>query len=402
MGHIIFTWELGGGAGHVSGFLPVARQLKAKGHSVQLIVSDIVTAECLLADEGIDYIQAPLHLQGGNKSAVSLSYSDILLNTGFYNANSLLARVKAWLTLYRLTKPDLILHDHSPAALLASRTLSIPRALFGTGFSVPPSMEPLPSFRPWVTVKTQQLEEADARVLSVINQVLTTLDELPLTALKQLFDVDENFLCTLNELDHYPERQNATYWGPRLEVAQGVSPHWLPTDGKKIFVYVHSYYPHLERLLQDIRLSGYSSLIYCPGISAALVRQYRCETLEFSDKPLQMQAVVDECQLIISNAGLGMVSASLLAGIPMLLLPIHAEQLLVAKRAAALKVALYEVPENKKGNFKKQIKRLMENSGFTTAARAFAARYCDSNWEEDQQRLVERCDELMVAGKAVA
>jgi len=398
MGHIIFTWELGGGAGHIDGFLPVARQLKAKGYSVQFIVSDIVTAQLLLADDNIDFIQAPLFFQRIHKPAALLSYSDILLNHGFGDARSLLARINAWRTLYRLTKPDLILHDHSPTALLASRLLSIPRALYGAGFFVPPSTVPLPSFRPWVAVKKQQLLDRDSRVLSVINHVLTQLDQPPLEVLNDLFDVEENFLCTLSELDHYPERQDVRYWGPRFNTAQGVTPHWLPTDGKKVFVYVHSYYPHLERLLRDIQLCGYSCLVYSPGISSELVRKYRCETVDFSDKPLRMDVVVKECQLIICNSGLGMVSASLLAGIPMLLLPIHAEQFIVARRAADLKAALYDVPENKKCQFKKQIKLLMEDSGFITAARAFAARYQDINLVDQQKQVVERCEALMLKG----
>ncbi|NOZ53056.1 MAG: glycosyltransferase family 1 protein [Gammaproteobacteria bacterium] len=395
MGHILFTWELGGGAGHISGFLPVARQLKEQGHSVQLIVNDVVTAEWLLAGEDIDYMQAPLYLQSSHKSVASSSYSGILLNRGFADEKSLLARVKAWLTLYRLTKPDLILHDFSPTALLASRALSIQTALYGAGFFTPPLMLPLPNFRPWMPVKTQQLLATDARVLSVVNNVLVTLEQPPLTALKDLFDVEENFLCTLNELDHYPERPGAVYWGPRFDSMQGVIPQWLPTEGKKIFVYVHSFYPHLEKLLRDIHACGYSCLIYSPGISNALVRKYRSDVIDFSDKPLQLQAVVKECQLIICNAGLGIVSASLLAGIPMLLLPIHVEQLIVAKRAAAEKAALYEMPENKKNNFKKQIKLLMENNSFTTAARAFATRYHHFNMADMQKQVVARCEEMM-------
>lgn len=396
MGHIVFTWELGGGSGHISGFLPVARRLKEKGHSIQCIVKDVVTAESLLADKNIDYIQAPLHLQHIHKPAVSVSYSGILLNRGFSDEKSLLARVKAWLTLYRLTKPDLILHDHSPTALLASRVLSVPKALYGSGFFAPPPQVPLPGFRPWESIKTQQLLDTDSRVLSVINKVLIKLDQLPLTTLKDLFEVEENFLCTFSELDHYPERQNAVYWGPRYNIKLGITPRWLPSNGKKIFVYVHSFYPHLEKLLKDIHLCGYSSLIYSPGISNTLVRKYRCETIDFSDKPLQMQDVVKECHLIICNAGIGIVSASLLAGIPMLLLPIHIEQLIIAKRAAAEKTALYEVPENKKFNFKKQIKLLMENSEFTTAARAFSARHHNFDGEHMQKQLVKRCEELML------
>ena len=48
MGKVAFCWELGGGLGHIAGFLPVANHLKEKGHEVIFIVKSLLNTEQLV------------------------------------------------------------------------------------------------------------------------------------------------------------------------------------------------------------------------------------------------------------------------------------------------------------------------------------------------------------------
>ncbi len=53
----MLTWELGGGFGHLSILLLVARRLRIRGHEVLFAGKDLAAAYNLLDDEGFRYVQ---------------------------------------------------------------------------------------------------------------------------------------------------------------------------------------------------------------------------------------------------------------------------------------------------------------------------------------------------------
>lgn len=396
MSRIVHTWELGAGSGHLSGFLPIATLLDAQGHELFFIVKDVAKAHSVLPDNTWQYVQAPLHWQGAQQTIDAVSYADILFNVGFDNEHRLLARIKAWQSLYRLLRPEMVIIDHSPTALLAAHILSLPRVLFGSGFFAPPNLSPLPSYRSWLKLAPQRLETSERQVLQVINTVLRRLGCAPLEKVADLFQVDENFLCTFKELDHYADRAGPVqYWGPRFNPKEGTTPAWLPGGENKIFAYLHPYYANLEKLLNDMRSSTDSFLVYSPGITLGQIRKYRGGNLDFVEQPVQIEHLARECELVICNAGHGLVSGALLAGLPLLLLPIHAEQMILAQNAAKTGAVLYALPEDKKANFKKMIKTLLTEPGYKKAAQDFARQHTDFNLQQRNQAIVDRCAQIL-------
>ena len=57
------------------------------------------------------------------------NFAHLLYNNGFYDADSLKATVQAWRELYETVRPDLIVFDHSPTALLAACGFQAKKAL---------------------------------------------------------------------------------------------------------------------------------------------------------------------------------------------------------------------------------------------------------------------------------
>ena len=53
MARYLFAWELGGDYGHLARLLPVALELRARGHEVVFAVRDLMGAEKLLTPHGI-------------------------------------------------------------------------------------------------------------------------------------------------------------------------------------------------------------------------------------------------------------------------------------------------------------------------------------------------------------
>ena len=123
MSTIVFAWELGGDYGHLSRLLPIALELRQRGHTPVFLVRDLLGAETLLTPHGIAALQAPLWLGRVNGLPEPIGYPEMLMRFGYLNAQALTGVCRAWRHLFALLKPDLLVLDHAPTALLASLSL---------------------------------------------------------------------------------------------------------------------------------------------------------------------------------------------------------------------------------------------------------------------------------------
>jgi UDP:flavonoid glycosyltransferase YjiC (YdhE family) len=395
MATIVYAWELGAGYGHISGFAPVGEDLCRRGHKVVYVIKDLANANAFLDPGKFTYLQAPVFFSNAAAQRPVLCYPDLLQNVGYDTPTHLANRIRSWRALYDLLQPDLLVADHAPTALLSARDYAWPRVLFGTGFFAPPLTSPPPSLRPWINVPMQHLLSAENQVLQTINQALQPLEVTPLKMLADIFRVNENFLCTFKELDHYPQREGATYWGPRGHDQRGESPAWPTQHRQKIFAYIYPSYTHFPKLMQALREINASVLVHSPGISSAAIKNYVSANIEFSEQPVEPKYFVSQSDLVICHAGHGTVSRLLLGGKPLLLLPLHLEQMIIAKNVHDLGAGLYMLPETKNPNYKKLIKSLLSDESFTNAAREFAGRYAGFDLEQRNRRVADRCLSIM-------
>ena len=90
------------------------------------------------------------------------TFAQILHNCGFGDAAELATMAEAWRKLYDFVRPDLIIFDHAPTALLASAGYPVRRALIGTGFFSPPDLgrsRACRTSRTWLEPNATVLEE---------------------------------------------------------------------------------------------------------------------------------------------------------------------------------------------------------------------------------------------------
>ena len=161
MSRILFAWELGGGYGHTSRFLPIGLKLRDRNHEVIFVLKDLSHAEMILGRHGFSFLQAPIWLpKMTGLSNPPLNYPEILLRFGFHNKETLASMVKAWRQLFALVRPDLLILDHAPTALLASYGGKIPRTIIGSGFSSPPRITPMPNMRAWQKSESSQISSS--------------------------------------------------------------------------------------------------------------------------------------------------------------------------------------------------------------------------------------------------
>lgn len=392
MAKILFTWELGAGYGHLLRFLPLAIELKNRGHDVVFVLRNLERVEQFFGEYEFEVYQAPLWQASAKGMPEIASYADILLRYGFFDATGLTGLVKSWQNYLRMLQPDLIIFDHSPTALLASHDNPTPRIILGNGFEIPPQVSPLPAIRWWSNTPNNRLQDHEQKVLETINQVQESLGDQPLECLAQLFDVEKIFLATFQELDQYPNRKEGQYFGIIMSTDIGVAPIWPIASGKKIFAYLDANYAGFDNLLASLNALECSVIIHSPGLSGTKIKQFESANIKFSNQAVNIDLVRKQCDLAICHSGVGTGTAMLLAGCPVLLIPTQLEQYTVAKCIVEIGAGLVVEPEYKKLNFKQLIKTFFKDSSYAEAAKTFAQKYSNFDSQVMIKELADQCE----------
>lgn len=400
MARIVYAWELGEDYGHIASFMPFALKLREQGHEVIFIIRDLSSAESVVGRYGFHLLQSPLW----NKFLpelpdFQLSFADILIRHGFHSQEGLTGLVRAWNALLSLLRPDLIVADYSPVALLAARGYGLPRAVFGTGFCAPPRVSPLPALRHWTNRPQESLQHSEQHVLAVANAVLAQMGGQPLQMVAELFDAEENFLCTFPELDHYPHRGDARYWGPIYNISQGVAVDWPAGEGKCIFAYIKAQHPNFETLLDYLGGSGHRVVVFAAGIVPSQIEKFQSGRMVVSSQPVDLSRLIGSCDLAVCHAGHGTLGAMLLAGVPVLLLPLNLEQDLAANRVDKLGAGMVVDIQARPDDFAPLFETLLNEASYKRNAQAFALKHADFNQAAQLDRMAARIGEILAESK---
>ncbi len=394
MASILYAWEFGANLGHVGSFMPLARALRDQGHDVHWMVTQPAVVGDFLASEGFAWLAAPMVPEVARQGP-PLTYADILLRFGYADPRTLFGLVGSWREAMRLTGARLVLADHAPTALLAARTLDIPVTLFSNGFTSPPKRVPLPNMRPWAAVPEQSISQLDLGALSTANKVLERFQCPPLSHLANLFDVTEEALVTFPELDHYADRGPARYWGSLPSAGVGKTANWPVCGRFRLFAYLRRESPHHEAVLAALHAMGHSTVVYFPGLPPELARRFSATHMTFLDQPADIGQMTREADVAITYASLATTTAFLLAGKPMLMLPGHLEQFLVARRVEEMGAGRLVNPELPPGDLRATIADLIDNPSWRSNARAFADKYAAFDQQAVIGNLVRRIAEIL-------
>jgi UDP:flavonoid glycosyltransferase YjiC (YdhE family) len=394
MANLLYAWEFGAGMGHIGAFLPLARALREQGHQVEWAVVSPTAAARILDKEEFTWLQAPTCPEQFRQGP-PLSYADILLRFGYANPAVLLGLTVGWRELIRLTGAQALIADHAPTALLAARTMGLPVVLYSSGFCVPPGEQPSPNMRPWLPLPIAQLQALEDAALSNINRILARFGQPDLHALWQLFDVEEDTLLGFPELDHYANRGTARYWGNLPDAGVGTLPLWPNLPGKRLFAYLRQECHHHEAVLEAMRSLGLPAVIFFPDAPDALLARFASPHMGFSREPLDLASVVQEVDVAITYASLSTTTRFLLAGKPLLLLPWHLEQFMMARRVSEMGAGIFIDPEKPPTGLAEALMQIIETSDFAANAQAFARKYAAFTQEVVVNNLVRRIEEIV-------
>ncbi len=393
MARIAFAWELGGEYGHAMSCAALARALHARGHSIALVFREVQQLAYLPETRAYDVFQAPRAAAEG-RAAVPASLADILLGCGYADPAELTRLLGEWRALLGSWKPDLVLADFAPTAMLAARSLGLTIATFGNGFFVPPRRAPLPPFRVDEPVDERRLAAADVAALASVNTALASFAAPPLAILADQFQAAEHFLCTFPELDHYGGREASGYWGPRIRFDRGKEIAWPKRAGKRIFVYVKRALPLLDALIGWLAALPHRVVAFVPGLEPERRQRLEGPGRIVADRPVRLDGLLRECDLIVCHGG-ETATGALLYGVPQLLFPFHYEQYLTARRLEQVGGAAWLGVAAPPAAIGAAIEALLADPRFGRAATAFAARYRSFSPEEQRRRIVARIEELL-------
>lgn len=401
MGRILIAWELGGHLGHLGRFVGIAKRFRELGHEPFFACRDLRSAGIMLAPHDFPFLQAPVY-RGAARGAPRppRSYSEILLHHGYLNSRDLSGLIGGWRGLTDLIRPELVLSDYAPTALLALRGTGIPCASFGSGFFLPPSTEPLPPLEPWQHIPPERLRYSDALVLGVINEVLTGMGETRLDFLHEALSVDECFLTTVAEIDHYGARSKTHYWGPVIGPDAGSPPPWPESKGPRIFGYVKPRHGYLEAVVESLAEIECSAVVFSPREARLDTGKLSAANVRVVDKPLDVRRCAQESDLAITHAGHDTSATMLVFGTPILMLPLQVEQYVLSRRIHDLGAGLIVHPRDGEAGVRKGLHEMLSDESYRNAARFFSNKYAWVRGTGVRDAVVARCLALMDGGRS--
>lgn len=376
MSRVLAVWEMGANMGHIDRLLLTARALRSRGHEVSFVLRDLSRAHGRIAAEGFAMGQAPVWLPQLANPPRLANYTSVLAAAGWLDAPGLAGLISGWRRWYDVLRPDVLICDHAPTALLATRGLGLNVWAIGTSFEVPPRGEHFPPMAFWDPAAAARCAADDATLLPVANQALALHGLAPMDRLTDLFAGCGRAIASLPELAHYGGYRDATpFCGPTYVGDSGVAPDWPAGKGPKVFAYLNPSHAEFSRLMQALRELGVRALVHAKGLSTEAAQRLGGPQLRFEAQPVAMDAALAEADLVVSHGGLGTATAALLAGKPQLAVTTHMEQLMTGRRLTDQGLGLAVPPGAPAPDWRRLMGQLLNEPRFSAAARAVAERH---------------------------
>lgn len=336
---LLFAWELGAHFGHVSKITEIVRALGPRAE-VFVAAREPAAFRALAPDLPVTLLPAPAAPPRPPASVEDqgISYPDDLRHVGWHAPAPLAALVESWGALFALVKPAMIVAQAAPTALLAARAAGFRAATVGSGYDAPPRGAPMPPFFHWMEGRAEEAARREARVLEKANAALRLRGGPEMGAFADLMRAGPFLLATFPEIDHYGDRSrfepdHPPYLGQLMTQDRGEALTWRKGARRRIFGYLRPGSAIFDAAVEALaaRAGEADVILAAPGASAALKARFAAGPLRLVDGPARLDQLLEACDLGVSHGSNGVAAGFLLAGVPQVALPTHAEQIMVAR-----------------------------------------------------------------------
>lgn len=339
---VLFAWELGANFGHANKIARAAERLQDEA-DLFVAAREVAAIRQIAPDLKTTLLPAPYartrRLSRGEQGPVN--FAAMLSTEGWHDPVELGAAVESWRSLFDLVRPDVIVFQAAPTALLAARGTGRKTVVLGGGYDNPPLSSPMAPFDGEKPELIEIAKTQEAAVLACANEALAMNDAPKAGAFCDLLASDLSLLMTWAEIDHYENRakvqpDHPPYLGALLGTGQGVELDWAGCDGARILAYLRPGSPYANAGLQALAAAGPANdiILSAPGIAPPDVKALTARGVQVSDKPVRLDRLLPNCDLGLSHASNGVGAAFLTAGVRQVGLPAQREQAMFARKLA--------------------------------------------------------------------
>jgi hypothetical protein len=313
---VLLAWELGEGLGHLPPLKAIALALQPLGVKPVFALREIHHAGPALRDFNAPVFVAPHWSKPAAPPFKTGSFADILGANGYTTSERAASLIGAWDRLIDHVKPDAIVCEHAPSAMLSAFG-RIPVAFVGNGFAVPPADEAqFPPYTPGVGSP-----EGQDVVLEAISVALRRLGRPAPATLTAPFRGDFRGVYSFPLIDSYRAVRRERVLGP-IEPQPPLAP--LP-ERPRLFVYSALDFARIDALFQCLMDIGPEASVYLRGNLGPRAAILRSRGVEVFDKPQPFAEIMPRASVVFSHAGSGFTNAALASGRPHITFPRHFE-----------------------------------------------------------------------------
>ncbi|GAB6051366.1 hypothetical protein JCM17960_01860 [Magnetospira thiophila] len=391
MGRVLLGWEMGGGLGHVSVMLELAKALKKLGHSSVLALRNLAETSALVREQGFPVVPAPVPTpqrrgpQG--QFQPTAGYGDILAGMGFDDPRRLAAHVGAWDGLLQVVQPDLVIADHAPLLRVAAHG-RVPSVVYGSGFTVPPChLSRYPKILPHVPSIVDE-----SVLLETFNSVQKQRGAKLFDRLPQILEADARFVITLPRLDPYAALRQEKTLGP----LHGLPARTPPPEKPRLFVYMGADSTNLPAVLDGVARSGLTADLYIRDGTEALIAPHRQPQLTYHMQPPNLWDMLRGSSIVLHYGSLATSMACLATGRPQIIALHHhleqrfnAQQMIQEGWAIGLKMGF------KATSLEVLLQKISQDSSFAARTLAAATDIAPAEREPSLERVIQGCHQLI-------
>ncbi|MDI1267795.1 MAG: hypothetical protein PSV40_01650 [Polaromonas sp.] len=351
---LLLATEADEGSGHIAPWTGFVGQALQQGFGVHMAAPNVEQLEQWMGKRPeIGIWQAPVFRSASSTNQASpKSWPELLLSLGYGDAAQLTGAVKAWLSVLKCLKPDIVLADYAPALLAAARVAGIPSLEVGSGFCVAPLLPGLQHFPGVKGGDRSVMDQAASALTSAFNQAFQSCgrDERMASLSSMAGWPVQRVVLSPAQLDHYGQRPGVVYAGflgahkadEETAASAALQPPWLAKEppqineeqSARVLGYLKPETPGLQTLIAQLRAANITAYLVVPQSSSPQIEQLGSVTVvnQLIDLPQALQ----QADIYLSNGGLHGVGQALQAGCWPVVLPMQAEQVAMARNLVAL------------------------------------------------------------------